>query len=131
MNELRDKFLTEAMGKCWHEKYEHFESTFEDRYDKYKCKQCHRESSYTPHLPRMNFSTWKDFGNLYEWARKQSWWNQFAGNNLGTWSQNGKVVFIQENFIQPDKFSDALYEWGIHWFDSFGIVDRHKGTYEI
>ena len=131
MNELRDEFLTEAMGKCWHNEYKHLDPTFEDRYDIYVCTNCNKASAYSPSLPRYNFSTWNYFGILYEWARNQKWWNQFAGNNLGKWSFNGKKVFIYEDNINPDIFSNILYEWGLVWFESFGIINHQKGTYDI
>jgi hypothetical protein len=131
MKKIRDKFLTESMGLCWHDNYKHKGPTFKDRYDKYICNQCGIECAYSPHFPRIDFSTWKGLGKLWEWANEQTWWNQFAGNNIGHWTFDGKKVFVHEYFITPNNFSDALYEWGIVWFESFGIVNHNKGTYDI
>ena len=134
MNELRDRFLTETMGECWHEDVWATSSDDGDgSVSGWQCKH-HQSMCYSSNRwseGNKSFSTWEGFGKLYEWARKQEWWNQFAGNTLGEWSYDGKTVYISENVIDPDKFSDALYGWGIHWFEYFGIVNRHKGTYEI
>jgi hypothetical protein len=109
--EERNKFLTIAMGKCWHENYSHEEPTFEDRYDKYICISCGKKTSYSPHFPKINFSTWEGLGILLKWSRNQSWWNQFAGNN-------GEKVFIFEDNIDPDIFANKLFSWARRWFPS-------------
>jgi hypothetical protein len=65
-----------------------------------------------------DFSGWEGFGKLWEWARKQKWWNQFAGNHLGMWSFDGKKIYIYEDNVEPDIFADNLFEWGRSWFST-------------
>ena len=52
MNDDDRKFLTEAMGgECWNENS--------------PCKN-------------RTFTTWDDFGAVWEWAKKQEWWDKFT-----------------------------------------------------
>lgn len=53
MNTERDKHLTEAMGECWYQSNQTYNT---------------------------NFSTWEGFGKLWEWSQKQEWWEDYINN---------------------------------------------------
>ena len=95
----RDKFLTEAMGECWHE--QHIKN---DKHIWCICgEEFTRGCDLREHIAWRveNFSTWEGFGKLWEWAPKQEWWQDWFGNNyIRIWY-----------FIDPDRFADAVYEF--------------------
>jgi len=91
----RDKFLTEAMGKCWHEGQHPIYCT--------PCAKCGEISSTFRPL-HFDFSTWAGFGLAWEWVQSQNWRGSFMRYywNATKWNH----VF---DLINPDRFSDALY----------------------
>ena len=109
----RDKFLTEAMGECWHE--------WEGHVSDYKrCMKCHKDGGYPEgfrvRLINNNFSIWEGFGKLWEFCQKQEWWNDFCLHHKD--SDNMKVAivvmssnYLHEDIINPDRFADAVYEY--------------------
>jgi len=119
--EMRDKYLTEKMGLCWHEficqDYE--DEQYVDPVTKY-CKKCKRPDYdynlelklWSPINQNINFSSWQGFGQLWEWAVRQEWWVEFV-NERGVLSGMGvdDAVYIDVCFINPDKFANALYEY--------------------
>ena len=90
MNIERDKFLTEAMGECWHER----------RFpNQCSCgKKLHSGAIITGNN---DFSTWDCFGKLWNWSHKQEWWALFRIN----------YVEVIDSYIHPDRFADAVYEF--------------------
>jgi hypothetical protein len=96
----RDKFLTEAMGECWHEWYWF-------NYHKHKCKNCNIDAVYNNYsqleiaTKNINFSTWEGFGKLCEWSEVQEWWETFVYRNLPT----------DHSFVKPDKFANKIYSY--------------------
>ena len=99
MNE-RDKFLTEAMGECWHE--------WEGHVSDYKrCMKCHKDGGYPEgfrvRLINNNFSIWEGFGKLWEWAQKQEWWEGYLADAI--------PKYIAVCYVNPDRFADAVYEY--------------------
>jgi len=102
----RDAFLTEAMGKCWHEWVERESGLFEAE----DCSKCNAYKD-TDTVGEHNFSTWEGFGKLWEWAQKQGWWNymKFIGNYTEQTTVN---EFTHSNcIIHPDRFADAVYKY--------------------
>lgn len=109
MNSERDKFLTEAMGECWHEYNEEISD---------KCCKCEEdilpyvkawlatpENKAEPVIERLfNFSTWEGFGKLWEWAMKQEWW--IRNFIIEPWKSNH--IAVDMRLINPDIFADAL-----------------------
>jgi hypothetical protein len=87
----RNKYITEAMGECWH-------TRLDDR-GLYAFACC---ADYDK--PNTNFSTWEGFGKLWEWSQKQEWIGSFCSvykldrGHLGV-------------FEIPDCFADAVYEY--------------------
>ena len=84
----RDKFLTEAMGECWHQRQRH------GTYLYYK-------NNY--------ISTWQGFGKLWEWAEDQKWWDEFVDKDLV--SRGHKPWLFPLGWINPNNFANALYEF--------------------
>ena len=101
----RDKFLTEAMSKCWHEGTS-------------RCRKCHARYHLVPTHP--DFSTWPGFGLLWEWAQKQEWWWNFSCKLLYSKESHDHLTkddydaVIYERYIHPSRFADALYEYLKH-----------------
>ena len=70
-NEIRDKFLTETMGKCNH-KWTINIPPNDWLGTCYQCRRCGK-LSVRQQLGTIDFSTWQGFGKLWEWARQQTW----------------------------------------------------------
>jgi hypothetical protein len=110
MSEDRDKFLTDAMGECWHE-WKNLGDGCQigddisppSWTDDFKCLRCDCKSyagkPCTPAQSDYDFSTWTGFGKLWEWARDQEWWEEFRH----IWDD--RVYGI----IHPDTFADIVY----------------------
>lgn len=101
----RDNFLTVvAMGECYHKNSFWCNSITEEI--TYKCRLCNKSSTKT--FINNDFSTWKGFGKLWEWAQEQKWWADFVSEKMQT------KVELQLNtysIINPDVFADAVYEF--------------------
>jgi hypothetical protein len=114
MNEERDKFLTKLIGNCWHE-FINGQSSH--------CKYCNRiirmiDFKCYENFIDNNFSTWKGFGNLWEFCcgyeyeieQKigQDWWMDFLKQHQPF------GYFMDLNFmdlIYPDRFADSIYKY--------------------
>jgi hypothetical protein len=55
----------------------------------------------------IDFSTWTNFGKLWEWAQGQEWWSWFVHEYIFD-SMEG---FQDLSLIHPDRFADALYQF--------------------
>ena len=108
----RDKFLTEAMGECWHEPK--LANALQS-----VCKHC-KQMRYrsTKHInenlapewaQKYDFSTWQGFGKLWEWAEDQKWWDEFVDKDLV--SRGHKPWLFPLGWIKPNNFANALYEF--------------------
>ena len=86
-NQEINKYLTEAMGECWHE------GPLEGRL-------CSCGSMWL-HCLDMNidFFTWEGFGKLKEWAEVQKWWGDF---------QEDTIMWL---LVNPERFATAIYEF--------------------
>jgi hypothetical protein len=114
MNE-RDKFLTEAMGLCWHEELEEYRLHDEIRM-RCKCGEtalkgycCIRSSGFQQDC---GFSTPDGFFKLWDWAQEQDWWtvgSPFWGGYTAYKSQ-GRFM-IGDAFINPNHFADAVFKY--------------------
>ena len=103
MNEERDKFLTKAIGECWHEP--------EDGYYDYSCVHCgiYGRTPKSVIIKRIDFSTWEVFGKLWEWAVKQEWWeDEFQKYSS---FMDDSTICVYEGLINPDRFADAVYKF--------------------
>lgn len=108
MNTERDKFLTEAMGECWHE-YETRDIFIDSFFGSHLynfCTKCNITDKDAK--PYTNFSTWDSFGKLYSWCKEQEWWTMFCYYRFGDGNYIGYKVF---EFIDPDKFANTVYEF--------------------
>lgn len=102
--EMRNRFLTEAMGKCWHLIGE---SASGSGFYECRCGKVFALNEYASCNDENDFSTWEGFGKLWEWAQEQEWWRAFAlsfGNVHYDW-------LFRQDTIHPDRFADALYEF--------------------
>lgn len=103
MHTERDRFLTEALGLCWHE--------FPTPINNFAppCSKCNG----SPLKLNILFSSWHGFGILWEWASKKEWWQKF-GDFIYSKYYNGDLditICMLEYFINPDKFADVIYEF--------------------
>ena len=109
MNTERDRFLTEAMGECWHiAEREVIPENGDTPYNLCRCgrKMCLGDFLYNP-----NFSNWIGFGKLWDWSQKQEWWGYFVHKQ---YCKKGKQLTVDEllqNLINPDRFADAVYAY--------------------
>lgn len=102
----RDKFLTEAMGECWHGWREPKPKYIGDARWPCTCGENHGDIDFNN-----DFSTWEGFGKLWEWVQKQEWWILFVDDNQtdehGLETINGYL----RRLINPDRFADAVYKF--------------------
>lgn len=103
MNTERDKFLTEAMGECWHEGWQPDEDA-----TLYYCSNCSTYySQQAIDEQRSLFSTWAGFGRLWTFAHQQEWWADFVNRLI----DKELTKAFPACFIHPDRFADAVYEF--------------------
>lgn len=96
-----NKFLTEAMGDCYHD----WEMTSDTPpFRTYDCKNCGIGPSINP-SDNTDFLTWKGFGKLWEWAIRQEWWEKF------TWFHQSMKDEILTELINPEKFAKAVADF--------------------
>lgn len=102
MSTERDKFLTEAMGECWHI----YKRTAKGKpWICWKCGQM-KARDKTPKFANY-FSTWEGFGKLWEWSLSQSWFEEFKYDVYKYSTYNT----IHQNIICPNNLADSLYEF--------------------
>lgn len=108
MSVERDKYLTEAMGECWHETMlvadeEGGGAPF------HICRKC-KIGMYSK--ANNNFSTWEGFGKLWEWTQKQEWWRNFLLTSKGKIHDLNPLAFATgTSIIDLDRFADAVYSY--------------------
>lgn len=96
----RDKFLTEAMGECWHEVLRPMDTIPH-------CKKCGIRL-FLDTQDNSDFSTWPGFGKLWEWAMQQEWFPEWIG-----WAKGPgyAIAYLDIDLLHPDRFADALYNF--------------------
>ncbi len=99
VNIKRDRFLTAAMGACWHE-YDPARPVRKFSLTGYVCTKCGAFFS-----ANNDFSTLEDFLKLYEWSKNDPELAEFVAQ------------FKAKHFVRDDKgparrkkFADGLYE---------------------
>ena len=85
-----NKYLTEAMGECFHV-WDIVEIPYTETL--HDCRKCGVDTYVS-----QDFSTWQGFGVLWEWAQEQEWWSEFLS-----------LPFKLTDFINPISFSEAVY----------------------
>ena len=106
MNTERDRFLTEAMGECWHE-FDAEPSLFGEWEDESNyCNKCSYRKGLNDVLPVNNFSSWEDFGKLWDWASSQVGLLRMITNEL---DENDSYRWT--HWVHPDRFADAVYAY--------------------
>jgi hypothetical protein len=127
MNTDRDKFLTEAMGECWHEWVIIPEQP--RKYSKHQhCIKCDKRQTLLwdcIETLRTDFSTWPGFGKLLEWAQEQDekFWVGFA---LQTRIVVNGCISFDLSLINPDRFANSVYEF-MKSIDSNELKENHNG----
>lgn len=109
----RDKYLTEAMGECWHEWKSHRRhmSGLSTHIVK-ECLKCDAVSYDEHKICNNNFSTPEGFFKLWNWAIEQEWWD-----NANKYSIHGFADHMYDNadgaydWINPDNLANAIYEY--------------------
>lgn len=93
MDTERDKFLTEAMGECWHDRG--FIITSPET-GTGVCRNCQCKL-YFDNQDRINFSTWEGFGKLVGYMNE---------HHLPWMVKNMTLALLD-----PARFADAVYEY--------------------
>jgi len=100
MNEERDKFITEAMGGCWHI-YDENKPLMTYSLYAYVCEVC---KGFI--LGNNNFSCCEDFTKLLTWVRDRQNLKGFVEKYDDT-----ALMEPKENNTYRDKFLDDLYRY--------------------
>jgi hypothetical protein len=106
MANRRDKFLTKAMGKIWHE-INYIGCSCGEELD--SRKYTHEIADFYKMHSNTNLSTWAGFGELWEWAQKQEWFSLFLDTFFFIDSTNGLNALVHH--IHPNRFADAIYDF--------------------
>ena len=104
-NEEINKYLTEAMGECWHDW---------KNLPKIRSAQCVKCTTLFHRAQINDFFTWQGFGKLWEWATKQEWWNYFQDMVIGdtdVYENDEFTEYVDVNFINPTNFANAIYKY--------------------
>ncbi len=107
--EERNRFLTETvLGKCYHD----LRFTGGDLC-RWICRKCKKESRYFENSP--SFSTWQEFGLLWEDAIKRDDWLEFLHFLTTVVHPEDEyppdMFYIHVHHIDPDRFATALFEF--------------------
>jgi hypothetical protein len=103
MNIERDKFLTEAMGECWH------------IVNYGRCEKCnkviHRDrDEIDDYSLNLHFSSWDGFGKLIGFINHNTDMRDFISEYFDNGDGNWPFNWVARK-INPDKFANALYEY--------------------
>ena len=121
MDPIRDKFLTEAMGECYHKEYTRKPYHDNTMIAICKCGDYSEPfqlsgfgSTNNPIFSQYyNFSTWEGFGVLWKWVWTQRWYYDFKSYCNGTYMEGfmeqEEANNWEEQFIDPDVFANKLY----------------------
>ena len=102
-----DKFLTEAMGECWHDPQTlYYDGKGNESFNQFEIKGVTRQkkvcgSCKTRYYENNNFLTWEGFGKLWEWAEEQLWFCRFLDSLQGP----------KSHYIDPEKFAKAVAKY--------------------
>ena len=99
MNEERDRFLTEAMGMCWHDFDPDNNRINTYSLEAYICRKCKGLI-----LGNNDFTVEEDFSRLLDWAKGQKRFQEFLARfNEADLKDTGKGQ------VSRNKFADELY----------------------
>jgi len=111
MNEKRDKLIVETLGGCWHEC---------GKPPYCACPKCGETNTdlqgyyIDPASLNIDLSTPNGFFWVWNRAKQKEWWGEFVikwmGTNICICGEDYHL-FIDELFINPDRFADALAEF--------------------
>lgn len=96
-----NKFLTKAIGECWH-----------DGNASHPCTRCGLTMSMSTGYHNITFLTWEGFGKLWEWANRQVWFGEFH-----YWYTGKHTLDLEElsaftgQLINPERFAKAVVKF--------------------
>lgn len=100
MNQEINKYLTEAMGLCWHKWVVKYVKSLRANAD--WCKHCEAQYFSLKNPTNPDFSTWQGFGTLVEFLSKGGLYDfidYFGGIE--------KLPY----YLYPERFAKKLYEY--------------------
>lgn len=87
INNERDKFLTEVMGLLC------------------KCGESGCDGNI------QQFSTWENFGKLWEWSQKQKWFPELIRQTCYYEMCRNEFSKGHKSIVNPDYFANAVYAY--------------------
>jgi hypothetical protein len=109
----REKFLTGKIDGCDHEYIEYNDRRRGGGEKWLACRYC----NITRIPMNYDFSTWKGFGVLWNWASKQEWFGEVA-LALNHHEPDSEGIYhkdcmndINMFYINPDRFATAIYDY--------------------
>jgi len=128
MNKQRAVYLMLFPDKCWHE-WTPLKAVSEDRsgHGDYSCQcincgmvlgPCSHGMLLKKRKSNPDLTTWPGFGLMYDRAEECEWWDEFIFklSITGTSKISKGIVwgyFHLANLINPTRFLNALYEFGV------------------
>jgi hypothetical protein len=104
MKEERDRFLTGAMGACWHA-YDLEKPMMTYSLVGYVCEKCNNFI-----LANNDFSMAEDFAKLWKWAGGQDFLGEFVARSS---------IGLEDGSMSRDEVADGIYEF---------LKERTKGS---
>ena len=111
-----NQIIHEARGKCWHR---HYGRTLINDVCRWKCPFCEEIFGYAEHRdpkPKANpnyLEHGKPWGEMVEWASRQSWWTGFKHSLWEkTIVENKLVIGIPDYYvINPSSLAEHLADY--------------------
>lgn len=107
-----DQIIHEAIGLCWHE-WEQVHCCGGS-----KCKRCGHYWPVPPDertksiIQDVDYTLWKQYGPMLEWAMKQKWWDEFKiWHATQAFCSYRDKEFIHQSILNPLKGSTAIAEF--------------------
>jgi hypothetical protein len=95
----RDKYLTLAMGHCFHER--------DDGLCAFRCRHCHAGNLSDGVPSNVRFDAWTGFGVLWPWAQKQDWFFDFK-----FWYSNKNTQYAMIHaLVDPNALADGIWDY--------------------
>lgn len=99
------KFLTEQMGECWHA-ISHYSQSRTLTEMVLPCTKCGKlfgiQDLFSVARGNRTFTTWTDFGAVWEWATGQEWFESF-------------LLWGHDKWIFDETALEATYTGQLHW----------------
>ena len=100
MNEQDCRLLVEKMGKCWHKRAT---VSYIRKGSVTECSKCHSED-----CDNQTFTSWKEFGEVWEWAKNQYWW----ASKFWYFAETQPDICIDTDIVDPIQFPELIIKFG-------------------